>query len=129
MARPCPFCSLSGERIVAEDELTITVRDICPVSPGHTLVIARRHVSSLFDLTADEAAALFRAVSRARLELDGEHRPDGYNVGVNVGAAAGQSIWHVHVHVIPRYSGDTRSPRGGVRHSIPGRGHHEIDGD
>ena len=121
----CPFCSLPEARIVAEDELTLTVRDGYPVSPGHTLVIPRRHVSSLFETTEAERRALWEALRRAREALDREHRPAGYNLGVNDGEAAGQTVMHVHVHLIPRYAGDVDDPRGGVRHAIPGRGYYD----
>jgi diadenosine tetraphosphate (Ap4A) HIT family hydrolase len=85
-------------------------------------VISRRHIASLFDTTAEEGAALFAAVRSARARLDAELAPDGYNLGVNVGETAGQSVMHLHVHVIPRYRGDTPRPRGGVRHVIPCKG-------
>jgi diadenosine tetraphosphate (Ap4A) HIT family hydrolase len=125
MSEPCPFCSLPPERIVAESTHTLTIRDGYPASPGHTLVIVRRHVESFFDATADEQAAILAAVTEAKLGLDAELHPAGYNVGVNVGVAAGQTVMHVHVHVIPRFTGDTPNPRGGVRHCIPGRGNYE----
>ena len=125
MSDTCPFCSLPAERVVAQGSHTVTIRDAYPASPGHTLVIARRHVESFFDATADEQAGILAAVAEARLALDAELHPDGYNVGVNVGVAAGQTVMHVHVHVIPRFTGDTPNPRGGVRHCIPGRGNYE----
>jgi diadenosine tetraphosphate (Ap4A) HIT family hydrolase len=120
----CPFCALPKTRILAEDELTLTVRDGYPVSPGHTLVIPKRHIPSLFETTAAERRALWEALHRAREVLDRELRPAGYNLGVNDGEAAGQTVMHVHVHLIPRYAGDVDDPRGGVRHSIPGRGYY-----
>jgi diadenosine tetraphosphate (Ap4A) HIT family hydrolase len=115
----CPFCD-PGDRVVDADELTFTILDAYPASPGHTLVIPRRHVASWFDLDDVEQAAVLRAVGRAKARLDAARRPDGYNVGINVGAAAGQTVWHVHVHLIPRYSGDASDPRGGVRHAVGG---------
>ena len=120
----CPFCSLPVARIIAEDELTLTVRDGYPVSPGHTLVMPKRHIASLFETTGAERRALWGAVHRAREALDREFRPAGYNMGVNDGEAAGQTVMHLHVHLIPRYVGDVDDPRGGVRHSIPGRGYY-----
>ncbi len=122
---PCPFCSLPTERIVAGSGHTLTIRDAYPASPGHTLVILGRHVESFFEATVDEQAAILAAVTEAKLALDAELRPDGYNVGMNVGVAAGQTVMHVHVHVIPRFTGDTPNPRGGVRHCIAGRGNYE----
>lgn len=92
---------------------------VIPVSPGHTLVIPRRHVASLSDLTAEEAGAIWSLLAGARSVLDSEFRPDGYNVGVNDGRAAGQTVMHLHVHLIPRYEGDRADPRGGVRWIFP----------
>lgn len=93
--------------------------DAYPVSPGHTLVIPRRHVETYRDATAAEQAALWSLVNEVCARLDETHEPDGYNLGVNVGAAAGQTVMHVHLHVIPRYRGDSPDPRGGVRHVFP----------
>ena len=121
----CPFCSLGPDRVVAEDELTRTVCDAYPVSPGHTLVMPRRHVASFFDMTEVEQAAVLAAVRVATVALDAELRPDGFNVGVNVGVAAGQTVMHAHVHVIPRFLGDVADPRGGVRYCIPAKGRYE----
>lgn len=120
----CPFCSLPASRIVAEDTLTLTIRDGFPVSPGHTLVIPRRHVASLFDASAEEQRAIWDAVRTARTALSSDLRPDGWNIGVNDGAAAGQTVMHVHVHLIPRFAGDVSDPRGGVRHCVIGKGYY-----
>jgi diadenosine tetraphosphate (Ap4A) HIT family hydrolase len=105
--------------VIDQTELTVTIADGCPVSPGHVLVVPKRHLASLFDLTADEWAALNVALVRAKAKLDIEHHPDGYNVGVNVAEAAGQTVQHLHVHLIPRYAGDSPDPRGGVRWVLP----------
>ena len=118
----CPFCTLPRQRILDEDELTVTIRDGYPVSPGHTLAIPRRHVISLSEASAAEWTAIGAALARARAGLDRELHPDGYNVGINDGVAAGQTVMHLHVHLIPRYRGDVPNPRGGVRHCIPGHG-------
>ena len=88
-------------------------------------MIVKRHVESFFDATEEEQEAILSAVREAKGALDAEFHPDGYNLGVNVGVAAGQTVMHVHVHVIPRFTGDTPNPRGGVRHCIPGRGCYE----
>jgi diadenosine tetraphosphate (Ap4A) HIT family hydrolase len=120
----CPFCSLGPERLLDETELTLTVPDRYPASLGHALVIVKRHVPSVFDVTAEEWAAVKVALDRARASLDAELHPDGYKLGVNVGEAAGQTVSHVHVHLIPRYAGDAPKPRGGVRHVIPGKGNY-----
>jgi diadenosine tetraphosphate (Ap4A) HIT family hydrolase len=118
----CPFCALPATRIVDANELAVAVEDAFPVAPGHTLVIPRRHVASAFDLTPGEVAAVMELLVRAKARLDGLLRPDGYNVGVNVGRDAGQTVMHAHVHLIPRRVGDVPNPRGGVRNVIPGKG-------
>ncbi len=117
--KPCPFCVLDPARILAEDELTLVYKDGFPVSPGHTVIIPRRHFATLFEATAEEQAALLAALSRAKAILDERHRPDGYNIGINHGKAGGQSVPHLHIHVIPRYLGDKEDPRGGVRWILP----------
>ena len=119
MAACCPFCNLSQERIVAVSEHMRAIRDAFPVSPGHTLLLPRRHVGSLFDLTVVEWVELGQLLARVRTALQAEFRPDGFNVGVNEGAAAGQTVPHLHVHLIPRYRGDRPDPRGGVRWIFP----------
>ncbi len=121
---PSPFLALPPDRWVASNALAFAIRDAFPVSDGHTLVIPRRHVAGFFDCTPAERAALFDLVDAVKRDLDRSHEPDGYNVGVNAGAAAGQTVAHAHVHVIPRYRGDVDDPRGGVRHVIPSRGNY-----
>jgi diadenosine tetraphosphate (Ap4A) HIT family hydrolase len=118
--RDCPFCDL-GDRVLAENDLAMAVRDFEPAATGHTLVIPKRHTASVFDLRADEIAACHALLKSERDQIAKAHRPDGYNVGVNDGVAAGQSIPHTHWHLIPRYRGDHPDPRGGVRHVIPTR--------
>lgn len=115
----CPFCTLDERAIVAEHALAFAFRDRYPVSPGHTLVVTRRHVPDYFACSPDERAALLALVERVKAQLDGELGPDGYNVGFNAGEAAGQTVMHVHVHVIPRFRGDRADPRGGIRWIIP----------
>jgi len=119
MSDACPFCSLPDERILERDELALVIRDGFPVSRGHTLVLPRRHVGSWFELTTEERQALLERLDRAKAALDAEHAPDGYNIGINDGPAAGQTIAHLHVHLIPRYAGDAEDPRGGVRWVFP----------
>jgi diadenosine tetraphosphate (Ap4A) HIT family hydrolase len=116
---PCPFCHLARDRLVFESELALAFRDGFSVSPGHTLVIPRRHVASFFDSTPQEQAAMLQLLNLARIDLDHRHHPAGYNVGINDGLAAGQTIAHVHIHLIPRYVGDREDPRGGVRWVLP----------
>ncbi len=101
--------------------LVLAIRDAYPVAPGHTLVLPRRHVARLAQLHDDERAALFELAERARRALDTELRPDGYTLGINDGAAAGQTVPHLHLHLIPRFAGDRPDPRGGVRWVLPER--------
>lgn len=121
MASPCPFCPPAPERIVASNAFALCIRDGYPVSPGHTLVIPRRHAASFWDLDAAERTAMLELLDRARAALVAEFAPDGFNIGINDGAAAGQTVLHVHLHLIPRYRGDLPDPRGGVRWVIPGK--------
>ena len=116
---PCAFCTLRDERIVLRSSAALAIRDAFPVSRGHTLVIPRRHVASFFELEHEERNELFELLARARDDLDRELQPAGYNVGFNDGAAAGQTVMHVHIHLIPRFEGDTADPRGGVRWLFP----------
>jgi diadenosine tetraphosphate (Ap4A) HIT family hydrolase len=115
----CPFCNLSPERITTSNQYGLVILDGFPISPGHTLVIPRRHIGSFFDLAEVEREALLALVDDARHQLDKHYRPDGYNIGINDGAAAGQTVPHLHIHLIPRYRGDREDPRGGIRWIIP----------
>lgn len=116
----CPFCGAEAERrSVARSALAFALRDAYPVTPGHTLIIPRRHVADFFALTAEEREACLSLLDKMKATLDREFSPDGYNVGINVGEAAGQTVPHVHIHLIPRYAGDVPDARGGVRGVIP----------
>ena len=115
MAAECPFCNLEAGRVIASNSLAFVIRDGYPVSPGHTLAIPNRHVGSFFDLSTHEQEALFELVREQKRLLDAELCPDAFNIGINDGPAAGQTVAHVHVHLIPRYRGDVTDPRGGVR--------------
>ena len=97
-----------------------------PANPGHALVIPYRHVPAYFDATDEEKREIWQLVDEAREVIDREHSPDGYNIGINVGEIAGQSIMHLHVHIIPRYRGDVEDPKGGVRGVIPERKRYEL---
>ncbi len=119
MNNDCPFCTLPTDRIISESDYTLTIRDGFPVSEGHTLIIPKRHIQSFFELQAIEKAAVLQALDEAKEALDKEFSPDGYNIGINDGEAAGQTVMHLHVHLIPRYKGDTEDPRGGVRWIFP----------
>ena len=121
---PCLFCK-DPRGVSLERELAYSARDTYAVSPGHMLVIPKRHVASFFDLTPEEINACMELITEERKRLDEEFKPDGYNIGVNIGPAAGQSIFHVHIHIIPRYEGDVENPQGGVRHVIPKHAHYK----
>lgn len=114
---PCLFCTPRG--VTRQNHLAYATRDSYPVSRGHSLIIPHRHCPDFFDLSAAEMAACMELLVGERSALDDELRPDGYNVGVNVGEAGGQSVLHVHIHLIPRFAGDHPDPRGGVRQIIP----------
>jgi len=120
----CPFCNPDPARVFLQAELIVGLWDGFPVAAGHALLVTRRHVASWFDATASEQQALTDAIQTVRHEILRRHAPDGFNIGVNVGEAAGQTVPHLHVHVIPRYRGDIPDPRGGIRHVIPGRGNY-----
>ncbi|MDH5407356.1 MAG: HIT family protein [Gammaproteobacteria bacterium] len=120
---PCLFCT-DAKGVSLQNELAYSARDSYAVSPGHSVVIPRRHVAEFFDLTPEEVADCMELIKKEKKLLDEEFSPDGYNVGVNVGPAAGQSIHHVHIHIIPRYKGDVENPQGGVRHVIPKKAHY-----
>ncbi|HRP29500.1 MAG TPA: HIT family protein [Burkholderiaceae bacterium] len=129
MPTACPFCALPAARIVHANALAVVVRDAFPVSPGHTLVLPRRHVQSFFDLEPAEHRALFDLLGLARRTLEQDVQPAGYNIGINDGTAAGQTVAHLHVHLIPRFPGDRSDPRGGVRWVLPQRADYWSIGD
>ncbi len=116
-----PFLSRPAAEHLASNALAFAIRDGFPVSPGHTLVVTRRLVATWFEATLEEQAALMALVLEVKRQLDESHRPDGYNVGFNAGDAAGQTVAHLHVHIIPRYRGDRADPRGGLRWVLPDR--------
>jgi diadenosine tetraphosphate (Ap4A) HIT family hydrolase len=105
--------------MIDQNSLTFTVSDTLPVSPGHTLILPKRHIASIFEATKNEVAALWEALQQARSGLLQEFSPDGFNFGINDGLAAGQTILHLHIHIIPRYKGDMPDPRGGIRWIFP----------
>jgi diadenosine tetraphosphate (Ap4A) HIT family hydrolase len=118
---PCPFCTLPSERIVEENQYALWIYDGFPVSQGHSLIIPKRHVGSFFEICQDERLAMLELLDRAKATVEVEHQPDGFNIGINDGAAAGQTVPHLHLHLIPRYTGDIEDARGGVRWVIPGK--------
>jgi len=115
----CPFCTLPVERILLSNHYGVAIRDGFPISQGHSLIIPRRHVSSFFLLSEGEREKLFEMLEEIKQQLDKEFNPDSYNIGINDGAAAGQTVPHLHIHLIPRYQGDRDDPRGGIRWIIP----------
>jgi diadenosine tetraphosphate (Ap4A) HIT family hydrolase len=118
--KKCVFCEqFDKSRIVYEDSTWIAVYDNYPVSKGHTLLIPKRHCETFFDLNDFETGILSHIINVIKLILDEKFKPDGYNIGCNCGEAAGQTVMHCHIHIIPRYNGDMENPRGGVRGVIP----------
>lgn len=119
----CLFCSMLVERIVATNALAYAVRDGFPVTEGHTLVIPKRHVADFFALSDEELMACNQLLKELRSSIIAQDKTvEGFNIGMNAGAVAGQTIFHCHIHLIPRRKGDVENPRGGVRHTIPGKG-------
>lgn len=118
----CVFCNKDENRkVIYEGKVWIAVMDGYPVSEGHTLLIPKRHVETYFELNEFEMLSLHLAIKKVKEKLDEMYHPDGYNIGMNCGTAAGQTVMHCHVHVIPRYNGDVENPRGGVRGVIPSK--------
>ena len=115
----CPFCGIDSNQIIAANVHVVALFDGYPVTPGHALIISRRHIASLFDATRPEQEALLELLSEVRALLQHKYNPDGFNIGINDGRAAGQTVMHLHMHLIPRYAGDTADPRGGVRWIMP----------
>jgi diadenosine tetraphosphate (Ap4A) HIT family hydrolase len=117
-ATPCELCA--PREVILENALAYVRYDSNSLSRGHVLVIPKRHVASFFDMTTEEQAAVLALLNSAERSIQEQHSPDGYNIGVNVGKAGGQSRMHVHVHLIPRYAGDVPDPRGGIRCVLSG---------
>lgn len=117
-----PFLGIPAEQWVGANDLAFAIRDGYPVSPGHTLVVPRRLLPEWDCATPQEQAAILALVAQVKRRLCEEYAPDGFNLGINEGAAAGQTVFHLHVHVIPRYAGDVADPRGGIRHAVMGKG-------
>ena len=115
----CIFCDLPKEKIIIENELARAFYDEFPVSKGHILIIPKRHIANFFELEQKELNDINSLILECKKIIDNKYSPDGYNIGVNVGEHAGQSVFHVHVHLIPRYKGDVANPKGGVRGVIP----------
>ena len=119
MPDKCPFCNPDLDRVWFESENGAVIWDAFPLCKGHALVIPKRHYASIYEMPQEDQAAMWRLVAEARQRLQDELQPDGFNIGLNDGTAAGQTILHVHIHIIPRYEGDSADPRGGVRWVFP----------
>jgi diadenosine tetraphosphate (Ap4A) HIT family hydrolase len=119
----CAFCNLD-RAFSAETDLSLAFLDDFPVSQGHTLIIPKRHIETIWEMTNEEYADAFDLIRKVKDILKAKLDPDGFNVGVNCGEAAGQTVFHAHLHIIPRYVGDVPNPRGGVRNIIPGKGNY-----
>jgi diadenosine tetraphosphate (Ap4A) HIT family hydrolase len=115
----CPFCHPDPKRILAENDICFIYQDGFPVSSGHALLIPKRHVATLFECSAEDQAILLATLNQAKRLIDQSHQPDGYNIGINQAPAGGQTVPHLHIHLIPRYQGDAEDPRGGVRWVLP----------
>jgi len=117
----CPFCNLPEDRIWVQTDSAIAFPDNFPVSPGHTLVIPGDHIGALMELPENDFKEIWELVAHVRKLLIEKYKPDGFNIGINEGAAAGQTVDHAHIHIIPRFNRDVPDPRGGIRWVIPKR--------
>lgn len=115
----CIFCQLAAEDSLFENESARAFFDKYPVNPGHILIIPKKHRETYFELTSEEKCGMDALLETCKNFLDQKYQPAGYNIGANCGEVAGQTIFHCHIHLIPRYSGDVAHPRGGVRGVIP----------
>ena len=115
----CPFCNIKQYQIVKENEFAYAIYDKYPVNKGHILVISKKHLRDYFSASKQEKEAVFSLMEECKKILDEKYNPDGYNIGLNCGIEAGQTIMHLHLHLIPRYDGDIDDPTGGVRGVIP----------
>ncbi len=118
--KPCPFCNVERE-IILETEMSFAIYDGFPVNEGHALIIPKRHTANYFDLSLEEQKDCIELLNRVKGIVQEKYNPAGFNVGININEAAGQTVPHVHIHLIPRYEGDVEAPRGGVRGVVPGR--------
>ncbi|MEX0768857.1 MAG: HIT family protein [Microthrixaceae bacterium] len=121
---PSVFSQIDSSEWIASNKFGFAIFDNYPVTQGHVLIISHREIPTWFDATASEQAGLLELTQQVKLLLDAQFSPDGYNLGINAGAAAGQTISHLHIHLIPRRTGDVADPRGGVRYVIPERGNY-----
>ena len=115
----CPFCTLPRDRIFLENDRTVAIFDLYPVSQGHALIIPKRHIGSFFELDTEEQLSAISLLNHSKMIVDEKFRPEAYTVGINDGVVAGQTVSHCHIHLIPRYRGDQVEPRGGIRWIFP----------
>ncbi len=126
---PCIFCNPKKEEILAENSHALLITDNSPVSDGHCLIIPKRHVKTNFEITAEEHLAFAELMQKAKAIIEAQgYTPDGYNIGSNNGVTAGQSVFHLHVHIIPRYTGDVDQPKGGIRQVLPTKALYDLKG-
>ena len=118
------FTTIEPHRILYKNEFFFIIKDGFPVSPGHLLIISNEVRKDYFELNKEERKSLNESIAIAKGLIESEYKPDGYNIGMNCGEAAGQTVFHFHCHLIPRYKGDMENPRGGVRHCINGKGYY-----
>ena len=127
LEKKCTFCSIQKEKKsqhIVENESFFARYDKFPVSKGHVDIVSKRHVTSIFDLCEREVIQLFYIMEKTKRKIDKKFRPDAYNIGINEGRAAGRTVDHLHIHLIPRYKGDVADPTGGIRNVIPGKGNY-----
>ena len=117
--RPCPFCCLTPGRIVASNVHAVAIFDAYPISPAHMLIVPRRHIASFFEVTDEERQSIMTLLAQMRDKLILEKGVAGFNIGINEGIAAGQTVMHLHIHLIPRFTDDMPDPRGGIRWIFP----------
>lgn len=115
----CIFCNMEKDKIIIENNYAFAIYDKYPVNLGHMLVIPKRHFANFFDANEKEMVAIYNLIRKCKEILDEKYKPDGYNIGVNINEAAGQTIFHLHIHIIPRYERDVDDPRGGIRNLKP----------
>lgn len=118
------FSKISEDRIIYSGDSFFIIYDGYPVSPGHILIISKEEKLDYFSLNEEEQKELSLFIKIAKKIIEENHKPDGYNIGMNCGEAAGQTVMHFHCHVIPRYNGDMENPRGGIRHCVEGKGYY-----
>ncbi|MGI9192519.1 MAG: HIT family protein, partial [Chitinophagaceae bacterium] len=122
MHTACPFCNPTADReLLLESETAYAIFDKFPVNQGHALIIPKKHTANYFELSIQEQQACFLLLNEVKEIITKQFNPDGFNIGINVGEHAGQTVHHVHIHLIPRYAGDVEDPRGGVRGVIPNK--------